>query len=373
VAQRPAEEMGWDLEEVLGYGQELAGLGSWELDLRTGTIRWSDQSFRILGLEPGDGKLPLDELLEFIHPDDRGRIQDLVLRAPELGDERGELHEDFRVVRADGTLRDVRARAVVRRDPSGAPERWLGITQDVTDQRLAEQELQALYAVTQALREWEAFEPGVMELLRLLAGALGYPMAALWVVDEDQQHLTCRGFWHSEDVDPGPFEDAKRQQRLAPGEGTAGRAWRTSRPVITEDIAAEPAFRPREAALQRGIRSALDFPAIGPAGPVAVLSFFSLEHRVLSDTLVRTLVTIGQELGRFLDSRRAELRPSALTEREAEILRCAAAGNSGPQIARLLSISPETVKTHFEHIYEKLGVTDRAAAVAQALRSGAIR
>src|SRR4051812_37848810 len=160
--------MGWDLEEVLGFGQELAGLGSWELDLRTGTIRWSDQSFRILGLEPGDGQLPLDGLLDFIHPDDRGRIHDLIERAPAVGDEGDELHEEFRVVRPDGTVRDVRARAVVRRDAAGVPERWLGITQDVTDQRLAEQELQALYAVSQALREWEAFEPGVMELLRLL-------------------------------------------------------------------------------------------------------------------------------------------------------------------------------------------------------------
>jgi DNA-binding CsgD family transcriptional regulator len=62
----------------------------------------------------------------------------------------------------------------------------------------------------------------------------------------------------------------------------------------------------------------------------------------------------------------------ALTERELEVLGLAAAGSSGPEIARLLTISPTTVKTHFENIYEKLGAPDRASAVATALRLGLI-
>jgi two-component system nitrate/nitrite response regulator NarL len=62
-----------------------------------------------------------------------------------------------------------------------------------------------------------------------------------------------------------------------------------------------------------------------------------------------------------------------LTERELEVLRLAAEGNTGPQIAEKLFISPATIKTHFQHIYEKLGVGDRAGAVAQALRIGLIR
>lgn len=62
----------------------------------------------------------------------------------------------------------------------------------------------------------------------------------------------------------------------------------------------------------------------------------------------------------------------ALTERELEVLQLAAGGSSGPQIAERLAISPTTVKTHFENIYAKLGASDRAAAVATALRVGLI-
>jgi PAS domain S-box-containing protein len=61
-----------------------------------------------------------------------------------------------------------------------------------------------------------------------------------------------------------------------------------------------------------------------------------------------------------------------LSERELEVLRLAADGNSGPQIAAELRLSPATVKSHFEHIYEKLGLGDRVAAVAYALRAGLI-
>lgn len=62
-----------------------------------------------------------------------------------------------------------------------------------------------------------------------------------------------------------------------------------------------------------------------------------------------------------------------LSPREREILNLAAEGRSGPEIARLLFLSPNTVKTHLSNIYEKLGVSDRAAAVAKALREGVLQ
>ncbi|HWP04930.1 MAG TPA: helix-turn-helix transcriptional regulator, partial [Polyangiaceae bacterium] len=55
-----------------------------------------------------------------------------------------------------------------------------------------------------------------------------------------------------------------------------------------------------------------------------------------------------------------------------EVLRLAAEGNSGPQIAEILVVSPSTIKTHFEHIYEKLGVTTRAGATMVGLERGLI-
>lgn len=63
---------------------------------------------------------------------------------------------------------------------------------------------------------------------------------------------------------------------------------------------------------------------------------------------------------------------AALTPRELEVLDLAAAGCNGPMIAARLVLSAATVRTHFEHIYHKLKVSDRAAAVAKAMRMGLI-
>ncbi len=59
-----------------------------------------------------------------------------------------------------------------------------------------------------------------------------------------------------------------------------------------------------------------------------------------------------------------------LSPREREVLQLTAAGNSAAQVADQLYLSPATVKTHLQRAYEKLGVSDRAAAVAEAMRRG---
>lgn len=63
---------------------------------------------------------------------------------------------------------------------------------------------------------------------------------------------------------------------------------------------------------------------------------------------------------------------AALSAREHEVLRLVAKGLSAPQIAERLVLSSHTVKTHMRNLYEKLGVTDRAEAVAVAMRSGLV-
>ena len=115
--------------------------------------------------------------------------------------------------------------------------------QDVTEQRLTERELHAHYAVSQALREWESFEHGVVDLLRRIAAALDYPMAALWLWDATVDALGCRAFWTAPGVDPGDFEEVIRGIHFGDGEGKPGLAWQTREPVVTADVATIPPSR----------------------------------------------------------------------------------------------------------------------------------
>jgi two-component system nitrate/nitrite response regulator NarL len=69
---------------------------------------------------------------------------------------------------------------------------------------------------------------------------------------------------------------------------------------------------------------------------------------------------------------RADYDRPFLSEREREILKLVADGLTAPEIGRRIHLSTATVKTHLQHLYEKLGVGERAAAVAQAMRRGLV-
>jgi two-component system nitrate/nitrite response regulator NarL len=85
------------------------------------------------------------------------------------------------------------------------------------------------------------------------------------------------------------------------------------------------------------------------------------------DTVLAPEVQAG-----LVDELRARNHVSAplLSQRESEVLRLIAEGHSAPAIASRLFISPSTVKTHTKSLFEKLGVNDRAASVAEAMRRG---
>jgi PAS domain S-box-containing protein len=114
-----------NLEEA----QELAHIGSWEWTVAGDRISWSDELFRIYGLDPVGG-VRIDSYLEHVHPDDRELLRETVARA--LGDSKPFSFE-HRVVRGDGTVRWVQARGRVIVDAAGVPVRMVGTSQDITD------------------------------------------------------------------------------------------------------------------------------------------------------------------------------------------------------------------------------------------------
>jgi len=103
------------------------------------------------------------------------------------------------------------------------------------------------------------------------------------------------------------------------------------------------------------------------------LTYFALANALPGKHLI-AFAPAGWPGGPMLGEleRKGHEHGSPLTPREVEVLELAAEGNSRGVIARTLLVSPATVRTHFEHIYAKLGVHHRAAAVAQAMRLGLI-
>src|SRR5882762_1868010 len=118
----------------LGEAQELARVGSWEWDVPQNVVWWSDELFRIYGLEPRSILPSYEEFLTRVHAED-----------PESVDERNRQaftdHKPFedvkRIVRADGREILMRTQGEVICDDAGAPIRMVGICEDVTDRERA--------------------------------------------------------------------------------------------------------------------------------------------------------------------------------------------------------------------------------------------
>jgi PAS domain S-box-containing protein len=121
----------------LQEAQALANLGSWEWDLRSNTRNWSDQLSRIFGLRSGQLPSTFDGFYPLVHPDDRERTARLAREALRTGKS---YENQFRIVRPDGAVRTVHNQARVDRDESGKPVRVIGVCQDITERKLAEEQ-----------------------------------------------------------------------------------------------------------------------------------------------------------------------------------------------------------------------------------------
>lgn len=241
----------------------------------------------------------------------------------------------------------------------------------MTEQRRAEREVTAHLAVSETLTVWDSLEQGGERLLRELAAALDYAVGAIWLPQD--QVLAPRLFWSAATSDTPEFERATSELRLPMGVDLPGRVWERREPLDLASVIADDGFVRQNAAAHDGLRAGVAIPALTGDEVLAVFELYSRDRTEFSERFMRFLTGVGYELGTFMARRRGELQPPPLTARQLEILQLAAEGLAGGAIGEQLVISPATVKTHFEHIYEKLGVSDRAAAVAQALRAGLIR
>jgi PAS domain S-box-containing protein len=137
--------------ERLAEAQRVAGLGSFDMDVSTGAMWWSDHLYAIYGLDRDGFEPTLDAVMPLIHPEDRARVSEGYARVLDgVGEEQA---LDVRIRRPDGQIRELHARSRPVLDETGATVRVVGTAQDVTEWRLAERRLAEREAQLRALVE----------------------------------------------------------------------------------------------------------------------------------------------------------------------------------------------------------------------------
>ena len=245
-------------EERYALAQRAASIGSWDWNITTGDLHWSDQIEPLFGFERGQFGATYEAFLECVHPDDRQRVVDAVDASVEHGADYGIEH---RIVWPDGTVRWVQETGDVLRDNSGKPVRMLGIVQDVTDRKRIERALQQATEEARAARAEEEARRVEAERRQSIAESLSdvlkylnsnRPLARVldYIAAQAGELLgTCAAGIYKLERDTGtwPVQDTRRLQvtyvagvRLTIGQNAVHQAMTGRRPVAVSDLVASP-------------------------------------------------------------------------------------------------------------------------------------
>jgi PAS domain S-box-containing protein len=163
---------------LLEEAQKVAGLGCWEWDPASGRLHWSEELYRIYGVDAAAFRPSFEGYLERVHPEDRARVSETVASA--LVEGRGFRLEE-RIVRPDGAVRVLRSQGEVVKDAGGRAVKMVGACFDITEQKDSESQLQAAAETLSRLshRLVEAEEAERRRIARELHDRVGQNLSAL--------------------------------------------------------------------------------------------------------------------------------------------------------------------------------------------------
>jgi PAS domain S-box-containing protein len=125
-------------ERFLARAQEIAHLGSWTLHVPSGKTKWSDEQFRIYGLDLSETETSFAMFQELLHPEDRTRVVGVVNDALSG---KAPYNCEYRIIRPDGEVRYIHAQGEFSGTLSGEPEIMAGTVYDITDLKRAEEKI----------------------------------------------------------------------------------------------------------------------------------------------------------------------------------------------------------------------------------------
>ncbi|MDR3690885.1 MAG: GAF domain-containing protein [Fimbriimonas sp.] len=176
-------------EERLRLVTEASTDGIWVWDRDTDTLTWSDRVYDLLGLDPSIMSARLRDGLSIVHPDDRRPFLPAVVRQAHKG---SAFRMEIRLRRGDHSFGRYQLYCTLARDKDDRPVRMVGSLHDITEKVQREREMEAVAAISLALREVESTEEMLPIVSEQIARILDLPSVGLALVDHDSREVVIR-------------------------------------------------------------------------------------------------------------------------------------------------------------------------------------
>lgn len=311
--RKSAEEALRDSEANMTEAQRIGHFGNWELDLTerehpdVHALRWSDEVYRIVGIEPSTFGASYEAFLATVHPADRDLLE---AAHKQVVSGEGNLNLEHRILRPDGTVRWVRELAELKSDDVGRATRLAGTTLDITERKLAELRLHRLNRLHTVLgkvgeaivrtRDRQQLYESVCrimvedELLRMVSimdaeGSSVRPAACAGAGSGYLEGITVS-------TDGGLLN-----------QGTIGTAIHTGQPAFSNDLANDERMRPwSERLLRYGFYSCASFPLMIGEATVGALVLFADETEYFETDEMHLMTAVANALSSALEALQKE-------------------------------------------------------------------
>lgn len=314
----------------LNEAQQIAHIGSWELNCVTHSLEWSPEVYRLFELDPAQFAVSYEAFLAAIHPDDRALVQ--AAYTASVRDKTSYITV-FRLLMADGRIRFLEDQAQTFYDPDGTPLRSVGTLQDITAARQREEELQRVNEELQTINRiitttttTSTTTAGVNEILeKVLDEALalsGLEGGTICMIGSDDRLVLSA---HRQ-TSAATFADLSNNI-VKVGECLCGECARDHKPLILKNREQVLAFSSREAQRGEDIRYHAAFPLMIGSRCLGVLCVFTRTNATVSERQLALLEAVSSQIAIAVDnarmfeeiSRQAAILEEKVKERTADL------------------------------------------------------
>ncbi|HEY9299175.1 MAG TPA: adenylate/guanylate cyclase domain-containing protein, partial [Phormidium sp.] len=241
--------------------------------------------------------------------------------------------------------------------PTGIPgiQDYLYIGRDTTEKQLIERErklvekrLLAQYFISRVLSDSVTLKQALPKILLAVCESLGWDIGEFWIpeIKDGNSQLQCLEIWVKPYLNISEFIEVTKQTVFKLGDGLPGKVWQISSPQWSSDLIDDPNFVRSQLAANAGISTAFAFPINHENEVLGVMAFFSLQHQNCDEDLLQTMLTIGNQIGQFMQREKAELALRYEQEQTERLLL-----NILPQpIAQKLKHQPSTIADYFSEV-----------------------